>query len=164
MDPLKQTLSDKAIQTAISKLADPAVNTRVELASTSYVAKRIIERLPGVEMLKTHGPEVEKALLDLTKGEESLRNENLMAIALHILESYPSSRVKIALAKLIVAEKFNGRNLQFASEAFLKAAHIEALSKDAVRIARREARKVLDPDEKQKASLKDKTQTYSEDK
>jgi hypothetical protein len=161
---MKENLSNAEIQKTISQLADPAINLAVNLASTSYVAKRIIERLPGVEDLKTSGPEVEKALLEVIGKEESLHNENFTSIVLRILESYPTNRVKLGLAKLLVSDKVYGRNLQFAAEGFLKAAGIEPASRDIVGIARREARNLLDLDDKQKASPKDRTQTYTKNK
>jgi hypothetical protein len=161
---MRQSLSKSEIQKTISQLANPAVNLAVSLASTSYVAKRIIERLPGVEDLKANGPEVEKALLDVIENEESLHNENFTSIVLRILESYPTARVKIGLAKLLVEDKVYGRNLQFAAEGFLNAAGIEPATKNIVGIARREARKIVNAEDKPKTSPKDKTQRYNKNK
>lgn len=155
---MRQSLSKSEIQKTISQLADPDVNLAINLASTLYVAKRIIERLPGVEELKTSGPIAEEALLDVIADEDSLHNENFTSIVLRILESHPTDRVKIGLAKLLVADKVYGRNLQFAAEGFLKAAHIEPASRDIVAIARREARRIVNAEDKPKTSPKDKMQ------
>jgi hypothetical protein len=137
-----KTLSAQDIQRTIARLSDPAVNFRLELASTPHVARRIVQTLPGVKALIENGPEVADALLDLLKDEKTLRNENLALISLYILWSYPSERVKVALAKPITERRFTGFNSQFAAETFLKAAGIETLRKDAIAVALREARKI----------------------
>jgi hypothetical protein len=134
-------LSPDAIQAAIARLSDPKVNYRLDLASTPHVAKRIIESLPGVKELSESGPEAEEAFLELLRYETTLQDEHLSAISVHILESYPSERVKVALAKPISDRKFIGMSTQLAAETFLKAAGIEALQEDAIKIAMREAKK-----------------------
>lgn len=141
-----KNLSAQDIQQTIARLSEPSVKYRVELASTTEVAKDIIDALPGVKQLKEHGPEAEKIVLALLQDEKTLQDENLTAISLHILESYPSERVKLALAKPINARKFRGLNRQLAAETFLKAAGIETLRKDAIAIAGREAEKLQPQD------------------
>src|SRR5687767_6625769 len=120
--------SAKAIQAAIQRLSDPKVNYRLDLASTPHVAKRIIESLPGVKELRETGTEAEEAFLELLKDEGTLEDEHLSAISVHILESYPSERVKAALAEPIRERRFKGMSNQLAAETFLKAAGIEASS------------------------------------
>ena len=137
-------LSAEAIQTAIARLSDPKVNYRLDLASTPHVAKRIIQSLPGVKELSENGPEAEQALLDLLQDERTYEDENVSAISVHILESYPSERVKLALAKPISARRFTGMSCQLAAETFLKAAGIEALREDAIGVAWREAVRIED--------------------
>src|SRR2546430_639755 len=137
-----KNLSTQAIQETIQRLSEPRVKYRVELASTTEVAKDIIDSLPGVKQLKENGPAAEEVVLALLQDEKTLEDENLTAISLHILKSYPSERVKLALAKPISERRFTGFNSQFAAETFLKAAGIETLSKDAIRVALREAKKI----------------------
>lgn len=136
-----KSLSAEAIQAAIARLSDPKVNFRLDLASTPHVAKRIIQSLPGVKELSETGPEAEEAFVALLQDENTLQDENLSAISVHILESYPSERVKLALAKPISASRFRGMSSQLAAETFLKAAGIEALREDAIAVALREAKK-----------------------
>ena len=156
---MSENQSVEEIQAAISQLADPAVNTRIELGSTAYVAKRIIETLPGVEELKTSGPEVEKALLDLLGDEDARNNLNLTAIALHILSYYPTTRVKMTLARMIVAGKFTGLSTLLAAEAFLNAAGIQASPDEVIRIAKRKAYEMAGTDEYHEGSTTEKAQT-----
>ena len=139
----QKSLSPEVIHTMIALLADHKVNFRIDLASTTHVAKRIIQSLPGVQELRENGPQVEQTLVALLQNEATLDNDNLTSISLHILEKYPTERVKLALAKPIVARRFTGFNAQLAAEAFLKAAGIHALRKDAIKIALREARKIV---------------------
>ena len=113
--------SAEAIQTAIARLSDPKVNYRLDLASTPHVAKRIIQSLPGVKELSETGPAAEKAFLDLLQDEKTLNDEHLSAITAYVLESYPSERVKLALAKPISERRFRGLSSQLAAETFLKA-------------------------------------------
>ena len=134
-------MSAEAIQTAIARLSDPRVNYVLDLASTPHVAKRIIRSLPGVKELSETGPEAEKAVIQLLQDDHTLDDENLSAIGVQILESYPTERVKLALAEPIRARRFRGLSTQLAAETFLKAAGIEALRKDAVAVAFREAKK-----------------------
>jgi hypothetical protein len=136
-------LSAQAIRKTIELLSEPRVKYRVELASTTEVAKDIIDALPGVKQLKENGPEAAKVVLALLQDEKTLQDENLTAISLRILENYPSDDVKVTLAKPIVARKFLGFNSQLAAETFLKAVGIEALRKDAIAVALREARKLV---------------------
>jgi len=70
-----------------------------------------------------------------------------VAISLEILEAYQSQKLKIALAKPITERKFRGINAVLAAEMFLKAAGIEALRKDAIKIALREAKKIVASDQ-----------------
>ena len=139
-------LSAEDIQTAIARLSDPKVNYRLDLASTPHVARRIIQSLPGVKKLSEGGPETEAAFLELLQNENTLQDENLSAISVYILWSYPSERVKVALAKPISERKFRGMSAQLASETFLKAAGIEALPEDAITVALREAKRFLHED------------------
>jgi len=138
----QKNVSADAIDAGIARLSDPDVNTAVELASTPNVAKDIIQSLPGVKQLREHGPEAEKAVLALLQDERTLKDENLAAISLHILENYPTERVKFALAKPISERRFRGVSSQLAAEAFLKAAGILVPSKDAIAVALREAKKI----------------------
>src|ERR1041385_7117651 len=142
---MKQKLTAQAIHDMIARLADPEVNFRINLASTTYVARRIIHSLPGVEELRQNGPEVAQALLARLQKEETLTDHNFTAISLRILENYPSESVKLALARPIVSRKFTGFSNQFAAEAFLKAAGIEAGTRDPSAVAMREARKIVKP-------------------
>jgi len=139
---MTQNISHEMIEIAIARLADPRVNTAIQLASTSYVTKQIIEGLPGVKELASDGPEVEEAMLQLIAGEES-RQRNLTAIALYILGSYKSERVKLTLARMIVSESFTGVRTQLAAESFLKAARIDYEPEDAIRLARHEAHQLV---------------------
>lgn len=136
-----KNLSPEGIQSAIARLSDPEVNLILDLASTPHVTKRMIESLPGVKELSETGPEAEKAFLDLLADDRTLEYENLSAISVYVLGSYPTERVKLTLAKLINARKLIGMSFQIGAETFLKAAGIEALSEDAVPIAIREAKK-----------------------
>lgn len=151
----QKILSVEAIQTAIARLSDRSVNFRIDLASTPHVARRIIQTLPGVKELSENGPQVADALLSLLQDDQTLQNENLASISLHILEYYPSERVKLALAKPISQRKFTGFNAQFAAEAFLKAAGIETSRKEAIAAALSEARK-LHPASSQKIKTENK--------
>jgi hypothetical protein len=117
------------------------VNLELDLASTPHVAQRIIESLPDVKKLREAGSHGEEAFLDLLEDERTYEDENLASITVHILGSYRTERVKLALAKLINARRFRGMTFQLAAESFLKVAGIEALSEDAVAIAIREAKK-----------------------
>jgi hypothetical protein len=141
-----------AIETALARLLDPDVNLAVALASTPDVAGNIIQSLPGVKDLRETGPEAAKAVLALLQREETLADENVSAICLYILESYPSDEVKLALAKQISALRFRVINAQLAAETFLRAAGVEFARQDAVTLAFREARRlfpVAEPGEKQ---------------
>ena len=135
-------LSVDAIQRAIANLADPQVNFRIDLASTPHVASRIIQSLPGVKELSEDGPAVEAALLALLNDDQIYQDEYFASIGLHILSSYPSERVKLALAKPIRERKFRGFSSQFAAEAFLKAAGIQTPSEKAIATALHEAKKL----------------------
>src|SRR5687768_7732080 len=108
--------SPESIQSAIARLSDPEVNFRLGLASTPHVAKRIIQRLPGVKELSEMGPEAEKALLDLLQDERTLKDRYFSSITVHILGSYRTEQVKLGLAKLINARKFSGMTFQLAAE------------------------------------------------
>lgn len=135
----QKKLSTASIQTLIARLANPRVNAAVSLASTPNVAKAIIQSLPGVKKLRQGGKPVEKMLLDLLKDETVYYDRNLTGIFLHVLESFPSNKVKLALAKPIAARKFRGQSAQLAADTFLKAAGIAAFGEDAIKIALREA-------------------------
>lgn len=134
--------STVAIQRTIARLADPDVNIEIELASSVNVAKNIIQSLPGVRRLRRDGPQAAKAVLELLQDPQTLEDENLSAISLHILEAYPTKEVESALAKPISERRFTGINSVLAAETFLKAAGIQAARKDAPAIALREARKL----------------------
>ena len=133
--------SPEWIQKAIERLSDPEVNLELDLASTPHVAQRIIESLPGVKELREGGPSAEEAFLGLLEDERTFEDRNLSSITVHILGSYRTERVKLALAKLINERKFRGMTFQLAAESFLKVAGIETLTEDAVRIAISEAKK-----------------------
>ena len=135
-------LSAEEIQTTIANLANPRVNFRIDLASTPYVARQIIKSLPGVQDLSENGPEVADVLLTLLQDDRTLQDENFASISLHILSNYPSERVKLALAKPISERKFTGFSSQFAAEAFLQSAGVEASNENAITLALREARKL----------------------
>lgn len=141
----QKKLSAQAIQQTIERLSKPKVKYQVELASTTEVAKDIIDSLPGVKELKESGAGAANAVLALLQNEQTLKDKNLSAISLRILEDYPSEEVKVTLAGYIVARKFTGLNCQLAAETFLKAAGIQALKKDAVAVASREAENILAP-------------------
>ena len=143
---MEESISKEEIQNVLKRLADPEVNLAVNSASTLYVAKRIIQQLPGVEDLKRNLPGVEDALLEALEGEESLSNENFVGIVLHILKSYPTERVKLRLAKLVLDRRLFGRNVQLAVEAFLRVANIDPEREGSVEVAQREAHKLLDKD------------------
>ena len=132
-------LSPEEIEQKIQRLSQPRVKYRVELASTPHVARRIIRRLPGVQDLKksTAG---RKAVLSLLRDEKTLRDDNLTAISLDILEEHPSEEVKTTLARYINARRFTGINSQLAAETFLKAVGHQAAAKDAIAEAMREAK------------------------
>ena len=141
---MSKTMSAAAIQKALIRLADPEVNSQIYFASTVTVAKDIIRSLPGVRRLRREGSEVAQTLLALLpRQRQTQENENFLAIGLHILEAYPSNDVKLALARPIVERRFRGINSFLAAETFLKAAGIEAVGKDVLRIALREAKKVV---------------------
>lgn len=142
-EAMKKYLSTAAIQRALTRLADPDVNSEIYFASTINVAKDIIRSLPGVRRLRRHGPEVAQVVLTLLQQPKTLEDEKLVAISLEILEAYPSEGLKIALAKPIVERRFRGINSMLAAETFLKAAGIEAARKDAIAIALREAKKIV---------------------
>jgi hypothetical protein len=132
-----------AIDTALARLSDPDVNLKVTLASTPTVARDIIQSLPGVKELREGGSEAAKAVLDLLQREETLADENLSAICLYILESYPSDEVKLALAKQISAQRFRVINAQLAAEAFLNSTEIGFDRENAIAVAFVEARKLF---------------------
>lgn len=140
-----ENLSAAAIELALTNLADPKVNSRIDLASTPYVAARIIERLPGVKELTEDGPAVADAVLSRLNDDQVQDDEYFLSISLHILSHYPSESVKRALAGPIVERKFSGFSSQFAAEAFLKAAGIDTRSEKAIATALREARKLVLP-------------------
>jgi hypothetical protein len=135
-------LSADAIESALTKLADPKVNFRIDLASTPHVAGRIIQSLPGVKELIEDGPAVADALLSRLNDDQVLDDDYFASISLHILSHYPSERVKRALVGPITQRKFSGFSSQFAAEAFLKAAGIETTREKAIATALREARKL----------------------
>jgi|SRR5215471_12276574 len=141
---MKKSLSVTSIEKALTRLADPEVNTEVDLASSLIVAKDIIHSLPGVKRLRRDGPKVSSAVLNLLARTDTLKEENLTSIALHILEAYPSEDVKLALAPGIVARWYLGFNTFLAAETFLKAAGIRAKPKDVIAVAQREAKKIVD--------------------
>jgi hypothetical protein len=135
-------LSADAIDRALTNLADPKVNYRIDLASTPHVAGRIIQSLPGVKELIEDGPAVADALLSRLNEDQVLDDEYFASISLHILWHYPSERVKRALATPITQRRFSGFSSQFAAEAFLRAAGIDTTSEKAIATALREARKL----------------------
>jgi hypothetical protein len=136
-------MSAAVIQKIIARLSDPDVNYVIDLASTTRVAKNIIESLPGVKEFRDGEPEAAAAVLALLQKEQTLSDENLSAIILFILKSYPSEELKLVLAKYISARRFTGFNSLLAAEAFLKAAGIEVATKDAIAVALREAKKIV---------------------
>ena len=140
-----ENLSAAAIEMALTNLADPKVNSRIDLASTPYVAAQIINSLPGVKELTENGPAVADAVLSRLNDDQVLDDEYFSSIGLHILSHYPSERVKRALAGPIVERKFSGFSSQFAAQAFLRAAGIDAKSEKAIATALREARKLVVP-------------------
>jgi len=148
-------MSAKAIEKALTRLADPAVNSEIYLASTTTVAKDIIQSLPGVKRLRKEGPKVAQAVLPRVQVKQTQKNENFLSIALHILEAYPSDEVKFGLAKPIVDHRFTGLNSFLAAETFLKAIGIEAARADVVATALREANKIVVKDKK--TVVKDKS-------
>jgi hypothetical protein len=107
------------------------------------VTKDIIRTLPGVRRLRKQGPEVARAVLTLLQQPKTFEDEKWVAIGLDILEAYPSEEVKIGLAKPISERRFRGINSMLAAETFLKALGLEAERKDAIKIARREAKKIV---------------------
>jgi len=141
-------MSAKAIEKALTRLADPAVNSEIYLASTTTVAKDIIQSLPGVKRLRKEGPKVAQAVLPIVQVKQTQKNENFLSIALHILQAYPSDQVKFGLARPIVNRRFTGLNSFLAAETFLKALGIDVARADVVATALREANKIV---------IKDKT-------
>jgi hypothetical protein len=132
-------LSAEEIEQRIQHLSERRVKYRVELASTPHVARRIIRRLPGVQDLKKSAAG-RKAVLNLLRDERTVRDNNLTAISLDILDEHPSKEVETALARYINARRFTGINMQLAAETFLKAAGRQAAPKDAIAEAMREAK------------------------
>jgi hypothetical protein len=145
---MSKTMSSLAIERALIQLADPEVNSEIYFASTITVAKDIIQSLPGVKQLRKDGPKVAEAVLPLVQLKQTQENECFLAIALHILEAYPSENVKFGLARPIVGRHFSGLNGVLAAETFLKAVGIRVPPKDVVATALREAIKIVGPKRK----------------
>jgi hypothetical protein len=137
------SLSPAEIQTALAILSDPNVNSQIYYASSVTVAKNIIRSLPGVEELRADGPAVINAVLTLLQQQQSVENENILAIGLHILEAYPTDDVKLVLARRIADRRFTGLSGFLAAETFLRAVGIDVVRKDITTTALREARKIV---------------------
>jgi hypothetical protein len=140
---MTQDMTYQAAQKALMRLSDPQINSEVMLASTPAVAKLIVRSLPGVRRLSNNGPEAARAVLAWLDNEDTVNDDRRSAIALYILEHYPSDEVKLTLAKYISARRFTAFNSQLAADAFLRAAGIQAENKDAVGVALREAKKIM---------------------
>ena len=101
-------------------------------ASTPGAAKKIIETLPGVRELADLGPAAGKAVLDFLQTEETLNNYRLSAVALYLLQRFPSPEVAQALAPYIISGRFRVVNSQLAAEAFLTSVGIEVPREEAI--------------------------------
>ena len=132
-------MSKEAITKAIDRLRDPDVRVQLKLASTPEVRRAIIGSLPSVKELVELGPEASQDVLALFEREESVQNDELIGVALYLLQRVPTREAARPLARFLKSDKLTVMNTDLAAQAFLQSAGIESVSEDPVSLAVREA-------------------------
>lgn len=133
-------MSKEAIRKAIDRLReDPDVRVQLKLASTPEVRRAIIASLPAVKDLVEMGSEASQDVLALFEREETAENDELVGVALYLLQRVPTQEAARPLARFIKSDRLTTINNDLAAQAFLQSAGIQGVSEDPFSLAKREA-------------------------
>jgi hypothetical protein len=132
-------MSKEAITKAIDQLRDPDVRVELRLASSPEVRRAIIGSIPAVRELVEIGSEASPEVLALFEREESVENDELIGVALYLLQRVPTREAARPLARFLKSDKLTVVNADLAAHAFLLSAGIESVSEDPFSLAVREA-------------------------
>lgn len=132
-------MSKEAITKAIDQLQNPDVRVELKLASTPEVRRAIIASIPAVRELVEMGPEASQDVLALFEREESAENEELIGVALYLLQRVPTREAARPLARFLQSDRLTIFNTDLAAQAFLQSAGIETISEDPFSLALRES-------------------------